>query len=123
MGHFLPLFIYFSRLYTDDSKYMFNVNFAGGWIRTADRWFRKQPLYQLSHNHCHLMKCFYNVALVGCTIRTDYKRGSNQILQLKTPTNENVRFDFEDISKKNRKLNLLGVANLYLKQVLFSFCR
>ena len=66
---------------------------------------------------------FYNVALVGCTIRTDYKRGSNQILQLKTPTNENVRFDFEDISKKNRKLNLVGVANLYLKQVLFSFCR
>ena len=27
-------------------------NFANDWIRTADLWNRKQPLYQLSHNHC-----------------------------------------------------------------------
>ena len=26
--------------------------FANDWIRTADHWYRKQPLYQLSHNHC-----------------------------------------------------------------------
>ena len=26
--------------------------FADDWIRTADLWNWKQPLYQLSHNHC-----------------------------------------------------------------------
>ena len=31
---------------------MFNINFANDWIRTADLWCRKRPLYQLSHNHC-----------------------------------------------------------------------
>ena len=31
---------------------MFNVNFADDWIRTMDIWCWKQPLYQLSHNHC-----------------------------------------------------------------------
>ena len=36
--------------YTVDSKQMFN--FLS--IRTADLWYQKQPLYQLSHNHCHL---------------------------------------------------------------------
>ena len=30
---------------------MFNLNFADDWIRTADLWNRKRPLYQLSHNH------------------------------------------------------------------------
>ena len=30
---------------------MFNMNFANDWIQTADLWSRKQPLYQLSHNH------------------------------------------------------------------------
>ena len=26
-----------------------SINFANGWIRTADLWYRKQPLYLLSH--------------------------------------------------------------------------
>ena len=26
--------------------------FADAWIRPADLWDRKRPLYQLSHNHC-----------------------------------------------------------------------
>ena len=30
---------------------MFNINFADDWSRTADLWYQKQPLYQLSHNH------------------------------------------------------------------------
>ena len=28
-----------------------HINFADGWIQTADLWFRKRPLYQLCHNH------------------------------------------------------------------------
>ena len=30
-----------------DSK----INIADDWIRTVDLWIRKQPLYQLRHNH------------------------------------------------------------------------
>ena len=43
--------VYFRHFYTADSK-MFNINCADDWIRTANHWNRKQPLYQLSHNHC-----------------------------------------------------------------------
>ena len=28
-----------------------SINFADDWSRTADLWYRKRPLYQLSHNH------------------------------------------------------------------------
>ena len=31
---------------------MFKINFAYDWIQTVDLWYQKQPLYQLSHNHC-----------------------------------------------------------------------
>ena len=30
--------------------------FADDWIRSVDLWNRKQPLYQLSHNHCPKQK-------------------------------------------------------------------
>ena len=30
---------------------MFSVNFANDWSQTADLWYQKRPLYQLSHNH------------------------------------------------------------------------
>ena len=42
---------------------MFIINFANDWIRTSDLWFWKQPLYQLSHNHCPKIaffdQCYY----------------------------------------------------------------
>ena len=37
---------------------MFNINFADDWIQTADLWNRKQPLYQLSHNHFPILSKF-----------------------------------------------------------------
>ena len=43
-------FFYFRLFYAVYSK-MFHMNFAGDWIRTADLWNQKSPLYQLSHNH------------------------------------------------------------------------
>ena len=30
---------------------MFNIIFSNDWIRTADLWCCKEPLYQLSHNY------------------------------------------------------------------------
>ena len=32
------------------NKYI--IFFADDWIQTADLWYWKRPLYQLSHNHC-----------------------------------------------------------------------
>ena len=52
MDHSLPLFLDFRLFNTVDSKQTFNINFANDWIRTTDLWYHKQPLYQLSHNHC-----------------------------------------------------------------------
>ena len=45
-GHFWTL------LNAVDSNKMFNINFASDWIRTADLWYQKRQLYQLSRNHC-----------------------------------------------------------------------
>ena len=51
MGNSKPLFLNFRLFKTVDSKQMFNINFADDWIRSADLWYRKRPLYQLSQNH------------------------------------------------------------------------
>ena len=50
--------LYSSFQYTVDGKQMFNINLniAYEWIRTEDLWYRKRPLYQLSHNHCPEIK-------------------------------------------------------------------
>ena len=41
---------------------MVNKIFADDWIRTAHLWCRKQPLYQLSHNHCPFSIYFTKVS-------------------------------------------------------------
>ena len=38
-----------------------SINFADEWIRTADLWYWKWPLYQLSHNHCPVTASLCNV--------------------------------------------------------------
>ena len=38
--------------------FSFRLYFAGDWIRTADLWYRKRPLCQLSHNNC---PCHYYI--------------------------------------------------------------
>ena len=50
----------FSRQLTINVQYKYN---SDDWIRTADLWCLKWPLYQLSHNHCPtlmLINCFQN---------------------------------------------------------------
>ena len=47
---------------------MFNINFAVDWIRTADLWYHKQLLYQLSHNHCPYV--IQNVFVIENLIKT-----------------------------------------------------
>ena len=51
-GPFPASFSLFSCFQCSWQLTMFNKNFADDWIRTADLWCRKRPLYQLSHNHC-----------------------------------------------------------------------
>ena len=40
---------------------MFNINFADDWIWTADLWYQKRPVYQLSHNHCQWKKNIFGI--------------------------------------------------------------
>ena len=49
MGQSRPRFSLFTSF--QYSKQMLNINFTDDWIRTV-LWCWKQPLYQLSHNHC-----------------------------------------------------------------------
>ena len=55
VGHSRPLYIYFRLFNIVDNKQvnkqMFNINFADGWSWTTGLLYRKQPFYQLSHNH------------------------------------------------------------------------
>ena len=39
--------------------------FADDWIQTADLWYRKQPLDQMSHNHCPERKRSFIVLIAG----------------------------------------------------------
>ena len=52
MGHSRSLFLYFCLFNTQLTVNKCSINFADDWIRTADLWYWKQLLYQLSHNHC-----------------------------------------------------------------------
>ena len=45
----LFFFIFFFSNQLNIGKRMFYINFANDQIRTADLWFRKRPLYQMSH--------------------------------------------------------------------------
>ena len=40
-----------------------SINFSDDWIRTADLWNQKRPLYQLSHNHCPQQLLFGGAAI------------------------------------------------------------
>jgi len=46
---------------------LFNINFADGWIRAAELWCCKRPLYQLSHNHCPSFKVLL-AGISGCDL-------------------------------------------------------
>ena len=48
MGHSCPLFLYFCLFYCTIGR----LNLASAWIQSTDLMGWKQPLYQLSHNHC-----------------------------------------------------------------------
>ena len=50
IGRSRPLFLYFCLFNTVESTQMFNMNFDNEWIRTAELWYWKRLLHQLSHN-------------------------------------------------------------------------
>ena len=49
MGHYRPLFFFIFVFSIQLTVNKCSINFADDWIRTADLWYRKRPLYQLSH--------------------------------------------------------------------------
>ena len=44
---------------------MFHINFADDWNRTTDLWYRKRPLYQLSHYHFPTLYIIMTVAIIS----------------------------------------------------------
>ena len=65
MGHSRPLSHYFRLFNTVYNKQIFNTKIANDWIRTADLWYRKQPLYQLSQAQQQpIYSSFYTVYAV-----------------------------------------------------------
>ena len=89
------------------------LNFADEFIRTADLWYRKRPLCQLSHNHCPRQLCYSN----NCKI---WYYCSN--FELKLPFHELptrsilIRFDrkYFSFSSVMSLINRLNVSNLIL---------
>ena len=76
---------------------MFIINFANDCIRTADLWYQKQPLYQLSHNHCYiylLLTALRNLSSIHFDILTFF------VLEL-TATTMKVQLE-----SKNRRIGL-----------------
>ena len=65
VGHSRPLFIYFLLIINKCS-----INFANDWSRTADLWYWKRPLNQLSHNHFPMFSFLFKVsrALWWCSV-------------------------------------------------------
>ena len=66
-----------------------NINFADDWIQTADLWYQKQQIYQLSHNHCPT--CF--TVLIGFLLAF-FK--------------ENFKVKSVDLPKRDLNLDCLG---------------
>ena len=52
LGLSRPLSSLFSSFQQSFLIQLIETKFADGWIRIADLWCLKQPLYQLSHSHC-----------------------------------------------------------------------
>ena len=56
-GIFFFIFVFLLQF----TVYKYSIwKFADGWIRTTDLWCRKQPLFQLNHNHCQIINKFWH---------------------------------------------------------------
>ena len=60
-----PLFLYFRLFNTQLTVNKCSINFADDWIQTADLWYRKRLLYQLSHNSCPWIVSYYSYFVVA----------------------------------------------------------
>ena len=93
---------------------MFIINFADDWIRTADLWCRKQPLYQLSHNHCPVLSCFPSV--IDAELSSDpFNLGKNIICQ-----NQKLRNQFLTMYFKY-SLRILPLMQFEQKQIFKAY--
>ena len=63
MGHSRPLFLYFFLFYKQLTVNKCSIKVDDDWIWTWVLWYRKRPLCQLHHNHCHLLALLFWVIL------------------------------------------------------------
>ena len=54
---------------------MLDIKFTDDWIRTAELWSLKRPLYQLSHNHCPVKQLYVSEICTEKKIEMKLKRG------------------------------------------------
>ena len=86
---------------------MFNINFADDWIRTADLWYQKQLLYQLTHNHIpHLSTVISSCRMSG--------GGSVIIRNPKTSTRQDLSADYKNQEIIQVNVGLNG-TNVFVK--------
>ena len=67
-GHFSFIFVFSLQLTVNKCS----IKFSDDWIQTVDLWYRKQPSYQLSHNHCTFEGIFGNYCFLIKTHRVLY---------------------------------------------------
>ena len=75
---------------------MFNIFFASVWIETTDLWNWKQPLFQLSHNHCPVVVNWFLTFgyLFSWTCFSACKRPRRSLRMTK---NENMHLGFKSV--------------------------
>ena len=68
------LLLYFRIFNTVDSNQSSLYFFADDWIRTADLWYWKRPLYQLCHDHCPMLcNCLISLFRVHSKVGKEYQ--------------------------------------------------
>ena len=98
MGLSRTLFLYFCIFYCTIGRNFF----ADVWIRTADLWCWKRPLYQLSHNHKLLLKV-NNWSSVLCTRSSSKQSVQNFCFVLPEEIRKNKRMAVR-VPKTSKKI-------------------
>ena len=104
IGHSRPPFPLFSS-FQCSWQYTFNINIADDWIRTADPWSQKQPLYQLSHTTALLFPLKKAILQLGHNFLTDIARPRKKYL-----IQDKVAWQFLQSFAKNGFSEVIGLA-------------
>ena len=75
----IPASFYLFSSFQYSYQLMLIIIFADDWIRTADHWSRKRPLYWLSHSKCVGAANFFSSTFINCSLITLIDQWSEKI--------------------------------------------